>query len=51
MLTRKAAEQPKARAIYDQGVASGQSFEQIELAMNCDAIHLFDPDTEQRLPG
>ena len=33
VLTRKAAEQPKARAIYDQGVASGQSFEQIELAI------------------
>jgi len=25
--------------------------EQIDLAMNCDAIHLFDPSTEQRLPG
>jgi len=25
--------------------------EPIELAMNCDAIHLFDPQTEQRLPG
>ena len=25
--------------------------EQIDLAMNCDAIHLFDPQTEQRLPG
>jgi multiple sugar transport system ATP-binding protein len=25
--------------------------EQIELAMDCDAIHLFDPQTEQRLPG
>ena len=33
VLTRKAAEQPKARAIYDQGVASGQSFEQIERAI------------------
>jgi multiple sugar transport system ATP-binding protein len=25
--------------------------ERIELVMNCDAIHLFDPETEQRLPG
>ena len=25
--------------------------EQISLVMNCDAIHLFDPQTEQRLPG
>jgi multiple sugar transport system ATP-binding protein len=25
--------------------------EQISLAMNCDAMHLFDPQTEQRLPG
>jgi multiple sugar transport system ATP-binding protein len=25
--------------------------ERIDLAMNCDAIHLFDPQTEQRLPG
>jgi multiple sugar transport system ATP-binding protein len=25
--------------------------ERIELAMNCDAVHLFDVDTEQRLPG
>ncbi len=25
--------------------------ERIELAMDCNAIHLFDPDTEQRLPG
>jgi hypothetical protein len=30
VLTRKAAEQPKAKALYDQGVAAGQSFEQIE---------------------
>jgi len=25
--------------------------EQIDLAMNCGALHLFDPQTEQRLPG
>ncbi len=25
--------------------------ERIELVMNCDAIHLFDPETEQRLAG
>jgi len=33
VLTKKAAEQPKAKAIYDQGVAAGQSFEQIERAI------------------
>ena len=30
---RKAARQPQAKAIYDQGVAAGQSFEQIERAI------------------
>ena len=33
VLTRKAAEQPQAQAIYDQGVAAGRSFEQIERAI------------------
>lgn len=33
VLTKKAAEQPKAKAIYEQGVAAGQSFEQIERAI------------------
>ena len=33
VLTKKAAEQPKAKAIYDQGVAAGQSFDQIERAL------------------
>lgn len=33
VLTRKAAEQPQAQAIYDQGVAAGKSFEQIEHAI------------------
>jgi len=33
VLTKKAAEQPKAKAIYDQGVAAGQSFDQIERAI------------------
>ena len=33
VLTKKAAEQPTAKAIYDDGVASGQSFEQIERAI------------------
>ena len=31
VLTRKAAEQPKAQSIYEQGVAAGRSFDQIEL--------------------
>jgi len=30
VLTKKAAENPQAKEIYDQGVAAGQSFEQIE---------------------
>ena len=33
VLTKKAAGEPKAKAIYDQGVAAGQSFEQIERAI------------------
>ncbi len=33
VLTRKAADQPQAQAIYDQGVAAGRSFEQIERAI------------------
>jgi hypothetical protein len=32
-LSRTAAENPQARAIYDQGVAAGQSFDQIEQAL------------------
>ena len=34
VLTRRAAERPQAQAIYDQGVAAGQSFEQIERAIS-----------------
>lgn len=33
VLTRKAAEHPRAQALYDQGVAAGQSFDQIERAI------------------
>jgi len=33
VLTKKAAGEPKAKAIYDQGVAAGHSFEQIERAI------------------
>jgi hypothetical protein len=33
VLTRKAAAQPRAQAIYEQGVAAGQSFDQIERAL------------------
>ena len=33
VLTKKAAEQPTAKAIYDDGVAAGQSFGQIERAI------------------
>jgi Recombination directionality factor-like len=33
VLTRRAAEQPLAREIYDDGVAAGQSFEEIERSL------------------
>jgi len=33
VLTRKAADHPSAKALYEQGVAAGQSFEQIERAI------------------
>ena len=33
VLSRSASEQPRAREIYDQGVAAGESFEQIEKAI------------------
>jgi hypothetical protein len=33
VLTRKAAEHPRAQALYEQGVAAGHSFEQIERAI------------------
>lgn len=33
VLTQKAAAQPKARALYEQGVEAGQSFDQIEQAI------------------
>ena len=33
VLSRTASEQPRAREIYDQGVAAGESFEQIEKAI------------------
>ena len=32
-LSRTAAENPQARAIYERGVAAGQSFDQIEQAL------------------
>src|SRR5438876_5999365 len=33
VLTKKAAENPQAKEIYEQGLAAGQSFEQIEKAI------------------
>jgi hypothetical protein len=33
VLTNKAADQPKARALYEKGVAAGQSFDEIERAI------------------
>jgi hypothetical protein len=43
VLTRKAAEHPQAKEIYEQGVAAGQSFEQIEQALGAALPNLRAP--------
>ncbi len=50
VLTKKAAEQPKAKAIYDQGVAAGQSFEQIERAIADALPNLKTPLVPRNVP-
>lgn len=50
VLTRKAAEQPQAQAIYDQGVAAGQSFEQIEHAITEALPQLKTPLVPRNVP-
>lgn len=43
VLTKAAAENPQALAIYERGVADGQSFEQIEEALTAALPHLKTP--------
>lgn len=50
VLTNKAAEQPHAKALYDQGVASGQSFEQIERAIRAAVPGLKTPLIPRNVP-
>lgn len=42
VLTRKAAEQPQAQSLYDEGVEAGQSFDQIERAIVGALPHLLN---------
>ena len=50
VLTKKAAEQPTAQAIYDEGVAAGQSFEQIERAISEALPNLKTPLVARNVP-
>ncbi|MDX9742001.1 MAG: hypothetical protein RBT81_12635 [Gammaproteobacteria bacterium] len=50
VLTKKAAGEPKAKAIYDQGVAAGQSFEQIERAIAAAMPDLKAPLVPRNVP-
>ena len=50
VLTKKAAGEPKAKAIYDQGVAAGHSFEQIERAITDALPELKTPLVPRNVP-
>lgn len=50
VLTRKAAEQPEAKAIYTQGVAAGRSFEAIEKALAQALPQLKSPLVPRNVP-
>ena len=50
VLTKKAAENPKAREIYEQGLAAGQSFEQIEKAIGEALPNLKTPLVPKNVP-
>ncbi|EER62129.1 conserved hypothetical protein [Acidovorax delafieldii 2AN] len=50
VLTRKAAEQPEAKAIYTQGVAEGRSFEAIEKALAQALPQLRSPLVPRNVP-
>ena len=49
-LSRAAAENPQARAIYEQGVAAGQSFDQIEQALATALSRLKTPLVPKNVP-
>nr|WP_297383461.1 hypothetical protein [uncultured Roseateles sp.] len=50
VLTRRAAETPEAKAIYERGVADGLSFEQIEHALAEALPHLKSPLAPRNVP-
>lgn len=50
VLTNKAAEQPRVKALYDQGVAAGQSFDQIERAIRAAVPGLKTPLIPRNVP-
>ena len=50
VLTKKAAGEPRAKAIYDQGVAAGQSYEQIERAITEALPNLKTPLVPRNVP-
>jgi hypothetical protein len=50
VLTKKAAGEPRAQAIYEQGVAAGQSFEQIERAITAALPDLKTPLVPRNVP-
>lgn len=50
VLTRKAAEQPQAQRLYDEGVEAGQSFDQIERAIASALPQLKSPLVPRNVP-
>jgi len=50
VLTKKAAEHPQAQALYEQGVAAGQSFDQIERAIGEALPSLRNPLVPRNVP-
>lgn len=50
VLTSKAAEQPRVKALYDEGVAAGQSFDQIERAIRTAVPGLKTPLIPRNVP-
>ncbi|CAH0353289.1 hypothetical protein [Aquabacterium sp. CECT 9606] len=50
VLTRKAAEQPQAQRLYDEGVEAGQSFDQIERAIVSALPQLKSPLIPRNVP-
>lgn len=50
VLTRKAAQHPEARAIYDKGLAGGVSFDEVERAITAAVPALTDPLVPRNVP-